>query len=110
MADDIEEGNVVRIRGLPWSASHDEVQSFLEGITNLSCGPSSLDVFVFTYDVRGTLCATCTNTILTLRYLNMSLKTYLRHWSQVTTKPLKLHSSFRHEVFPSIRGNLKDLV
>ena len=31
MADDLEDGNVVRIRGLPWSASHDEVQSFLDG-------------------------------------------------------------------------------
>ena len=55
MADDIEEGNVVRIRGLPWSASHDEVQSFLEGITNMSCRPSFLNLFVFRYDVRGTL-------------------------------------------------------
>ncbi len=32
MAED--EGCVVRIRGLPWSASHDEVASFLEGNRN----------------------------------------------------------------------------
>ncbi len=31
MAED--DGCVVRIRGLPWSASHDEVASFLDGKT-----------------------------------------------------------------------------
>ncbi len=29
--DDEEDGFIVRIRGLPWSASHDEVLAFLEG-------------------------------------------------------------------------------
>lgn len=29
--DDRDEGFIVRIRGLPWSASHDEVANFLEG-------------------------------------------------------------------------------
>jgi hypothetical protein len=28
---DHDEGCIVRIRGLPWSASHDEVANFLEG-------------------------------------------------------------------------------
>ena len=44
MADDIEEGNVVRIRGLPWSASHDEVQSFLEGIGSAVFVMSHIDI------------------------------------------------------------------
>jgi len=31
---DEDEGFVVRVRGLPWSASHEEVKNFLEGTLN----------------------------------------------------------------------------
>jgi len=34
---DEDEGFVVRVRGLPWSASHEEVKNFLEG-TGLHLG------------------------------------------------------------------------
>ena len=27
-----EDGYIIRIRGLPWSASHEEIMSFLEGM------------------------------------------------------------------------------
>ena len=32
---DEEEGCVVRVRGLPWSASHEEVKNFLQGTTTI---------------------------------------------------------------------------
>lgn len=33
---DAEDGYVVRVRGLPWSASHEEVVEFFQG-ENISC-------------------------------------------------------------------------
>ncbi|ELT99751.1 hypothetical protein CAPTEDRAFT_226859 [Capitella teleta] len=49
--DDRDEGFIVRIRGLPWSASHDEVANFLEADVNIMGGRSGIHL-TYTKDGR----------------------------------------------------------